>query len=168
MAKMCGVLKTMSNWHAEKARAIFDMIQIDDAVEKNMWVVNQTLADEIWEAYKAGLDGKRVCLYYFGHMLSKKIIIGLRPENGPLIAMEPKGLTGGFLWYFVFGSIIYSLGGMVVGGLVGMLGGQQGTAFGVMLGIVYGVGGSWFTYYRMYTSYQEMQREAVQPVPVTP
>jgi hypothetical protein len=29
-----------------------------------------------------------------------------------------------------------------------MPGGQQGTAFGVMLGIVYGVGGSWFAYYR--------------------
>jgi len=168
MAKVCGVLNDMSNWRAEKARAIFDNIQIDGVVHKGMWVANQTLADEIWEATKAGLIGERVCLYYFGHMLRKKIIIGLKPENGPLIPMARKGLFGGFLWYFVFGSIIYSLGGMLVGGMVGMIGGRQGTALGVLLGIVYGVGGCWFTYYRMFTSYQAMRREGARPVPVTP
>src|SRR5262245_4315110 len=99
-------------------------------------------------------------------MLRKKIIIGLKPESGPLIAMERKGLVGGFVWYFIFGSIVYSLGGMIVGGMVGMIGGRQGTGVGALLGIVYGVGGCWFTYYRMFTSYREMRREAARPVPV--
>lgn len=168
MAKIGGQLNSMSSWRAERSRAIFDTIQIDGVTHKGMWVANLTLADEIWEAYKAGLNGERVCLYYFGHMLWKKVIIGLKPEKGPLIAMVRKGLVGGFLWYFVFGSIIYSLGGMIVGGVVGMIGGRRGTAFGVLLGIVYGVGGSLYTYYRMFTSYQEMRREADRPVPATP
>ena len=165
MAKVCGELHARSPWRAEKARAIFSEIVIGNERLKNIWVANQTLADEITTGAQVG---ERVCLYYFGHMLTKKIIIGLKPESGPLIAMEKKGLFGGFLWYFVFGSIIYSLGGMIVGGMVGMVGGQQGTALGVLLGIVYGVGGCWYTYYRMYTSYQEMQREALQRVAVTP
>ena len=162
MAKFCGVLNGVSNWRAEKARAIFDVIQIDGVIHKGMWVVNQTLADQIASGAQVG---ERVCLYYFGHMLTKKVIIGLKPENGPLIPMEKKALFGGFLWYFVFGSIIYSLGGMIVGGLVGQIGGQRGVAFGVLLGIAYGVGGCWYTYYRMFTSYNAMLREASAPVP---
>jgi hypothetical protein len=165
MAKICGVLNSMSGWQTSGARAVFGEIVIDGTIHKGLWVANQTLADQIASAAPIG---ERVCLYYFGHMLRKKIVIGLRPENGALIPMERKGLVGGFLWYFVFGSIIYSLGGMLVGGMVGMIGGRQGVGLGVLLGLVYGVGGSWFTYYRMFTSYNAMLREAGQPVPVTP
>jgi hypothetical protein len=152
----------MSGWRAEKARAIFDVIQIDGVKHNKMWVVNQELADEVASGAQVG---ERVCLYYFGHMLTKKVIIGLKPENGPLIPMEKKALFGGFLWYFVFGSIIYSLGGVIVGGLVGQIGGQRGVAIGAMLGILYGVGGCWYTYYRMFTSYNAMLREASGPSP---
>lgn len=160
MAKICGKLESMSNWRAEKARAIFDEIVIDGVPQKGMWVANQTLADEIYTAYKNSPAGARACLYYFGHMLRKRIIIGLKPEGAPLVAMVRKGLVGGFVWYFVFGPIIYSLGGMLVGGLIGMIGGKGGSALGMLLGVLYGVGGCWFTYFRMYKAYHEMQREA--------
>jgi hypothetical protein len=157
MSKICGKLDDMSSWRAEKARAIFDQIVIDRVQYKGMWVANQTLADEILIGAQVG---QRVCLYYFGHMLRKKIIIGLKPENGPLIAMERKGLFGGLLWYFVYSPIIMGLGYGFVGGMVGALGGQQASALGGLGGLVLGVGGSWYTYYRMVTSYRAMQREA--------
>jgi hypothetical protein len=71
--------------------------------------------------------------------------------------MPGKGLFGGLLWYGVFSPIIVGIAGAIVGGMVGMVGGQRGTAMGVLLGGLYGVGISWYSAYRFYTAYKEMQ-----------
>jgi hypothetical protein len=50
--------------------------------------------------------------------------------------------------------------------LVGMLGGKQGTALGLLLGVLYAVGMSWFSGYRLFTAYRELS-QPMQPTPQT-
>jgi hypothetical protein len=96
-------------------------------------------------------------MYYFGHLLTKKVIIGMRAESGPAAILEDKGYFGALLWYGVFSPIIVGLAGALVGMLVGMLGGKEGTALGLLFGILYGVGMSWYSGYRFTRAWKEMK-----------
>ena len=163
MAKLCGQLNQLSNWHAEKARAIFGEILIGNTRLKNIWVANQTLAGQISEGANVG---EHVCLYYFRHMLTKKIIIGLKPDSRPLIGMERKGLLGGFVWYVIFSPFMLGIPWGIVGYIVGAFGGNDGSSVGWRLGVLYALVGSWFSYFRMVGAYRAMLRDAAAAQPL--
>jgi hypothetical protein len=133
---------------------VFPLIQVDGTTLKRSLVANDTLGGEIANNIS---PGDRVCFFVFGHLLRKKCIIGVKTHSGQWYRMPGKGLFGGLLWYGVFSPIIIGIAGAIVGGMVGMVGGQRGTAMGVLLGGLYGVGISWYSAYRFYTAYKEMQ-----------
>src|SRR5262249_39804949 len=138
MPKLCGELKAMlqptggggsvhtttytdgtSTSSMGKHRMVFPLIQIGDKMLGKLLVANDTVGAGIWGTFQVG---ERVCLYYFGHLLTKKCIIGMRSESGQEVIMENKGWFGALLWYGLFSPIIVAIAGAVVGGLVGMLG----------------------------------------------
>src|SRR5215467_2133875 len=141
MTKLCGELKTLAaptgggvSVHTTeytdgtirqsriKHRMVFPRIQIGDTLLEKLFVANDTLGAELATSFQIG---ERVCMYYFGHLLTKKCIIGMRAESGHQAVMENKGYFGALLWYGLFSPIIVGIAGAVVGMLVGMLGGQK-------------------------------------------
>src|SRR5262249_33992955 len=137
-----------------KSRMFFPLIQVGDSQLKKVLVANDQLGHDIASNIR---QGDRVCLYTYGHLLRKQVIIGVKAEKGASLLMPPRGLVSGLLWYAVFSPLIVAIPAVIVGMILGMLGGKQGTALGLMLGILYAVGISWFSGFRFYQAYQEMR-----------
>lgn len=173
MPKTCGILEELQSPHGggvstrtveyedgrrrsywAKHRMVFPRIRIGGAELRNLFVASDTLGSEI--AGRARV-GERVCLYLYGHLLTRKVIIGLRSESGSALVMPRSGLTSGLFWYAVFSPLVLLIPCAVAGMLVGMLGGRQGTALGLLLGVLYAVGISWLSGYRLLTAYRELQ-----------
>jgi len=179
MTKICGEVKAMSNpvgggvhvQHTEyvyldgsrpsevktnwyKSRMVFPLIQVGDTRLDKVFVANDQLGKDIAENVS---PGDRVCMFTYGHLLRKQVIIGVKSEKGPSFLMPARGFMSGLLWYAVFSPIVVAIPAVIIGMLVGMLGGQAGTAFGLMFGFLYAVGISWFSGFRFYKAYQEMR-----------
>lgn len=172
MPKICGELKQLANPYGGgfvhstthytdgtsrtssfKRRMVFPLIRIGDQALEGLWVASDQLGDEIANGVSVG---QKVCLFTYGHHLRKKVIIGVRTEDGTWFRMPGKGLFAGLLFYTVFSPLIVLIPAVVVGMLVGMIGGRGGAALGLLLGVLYAVGISWYTAYRFYTAYREM------------
>ena len=154
MSKICGEMGVAPASSTEGGRTIYRRFRVGDTEFAKLIAANVHLARDI-DANVA--MGDRVCIWVYGHLSHRKSMIGLRKEGGGFYRMPGNGLFMGLIWYGVVSPVFVSIAGMLVGGLVGMVGGQRGTALGVMLGLFYGVGISWFTAYRFYTAYREMQ-----------
>jgi len=173
MPKLCGELKAMapptgggisvhtteysdgtSTSRMYKHRMVFPLIQIGDTTLEKLFVANDSLGADVWGTFH---PGERVCLYYFGHLLTKKCIIGMRSESGQQAIPENKTYFGALLWYGVFSPIIVGIAGAVVGMLVGSLGGKQGTAMGLLFGVLYGIGISWYSGWRFTRAWKELK-----------
>jgi hypothetical protein len=173
MTKLCGELKALApptggSLHVHtteysdgtsrssfyRRRMVFPLIQIGDTMLEKLFVANDRLGSEVAGTFQ---PGERVCMYYFGHLLTKKCIIGMRSESGHEAVLENKGYFGAFLWYGVFSPFIVGIAGAIVGMLVGMIGGQKGTAMGLLFGFLYGVGISWYSGYRFSRAWKEMK-----------
>ncbi len=158
-----GSRETRQNWY--KSRMVFPLVQIGDApVIKRALVSNDQLGHDLGENVAVG---DRVCLYFFGHLLRKKCIIGVRKENGETYTIPGKGLYGGLFWYSVFSPIIVAIPAALLGMLVGSIGGKSGTAFGLLLGVLYAVGISWYSGYRFYKAMMEMRSDLRSVVPAS-
>ena len=154
MSKICGEMGVTPNHSTEGGRAIYQSFRVGNTEFKRLIAANVHLAREIDESVALG---DRVCIWVYGHLSHRKGMIGLRKEGGGFYRMPGNGLLVGLIWYGLVSPIFVSIAAMIVGALVGMIGGQRGTALGVTLGLLYGVGISWFTAYRFYTAYREMQ-----------
>jgi hypothetical protein len=141
-----------TNWY--KSRMFFPLIQVGDSQLKKVLVANDQLGHDIASNIQ---QGDRVCLYTYGHLLRKQVIIGVKAEKGTSLLMPARGLVSGLFWYAVFSPIIVGIPAVIIGMILGMVGGKQGTAFGLMLGVLYAVGISWFSGFRFYKAYQEMR-----------
>jgi len=155
-------VKRQSLW--TKHRMVFPRIRIGDQTLEKVFVASDGLGREIAQGARLG---EEVCLTVYGHLLTRKVIIGLRSRSGASYVMPPRGLTSGLFWYGVFSPLVLLIPAVAVGMIVGMLGGKQGTAFGFLLGLLYAVGMSWFSGYRLFTAYRELARP-MQPAPQTP
>ncbi len=147
---------TKSNWY--KSRMEFPTLSVGNTVLDGTYVANDQLGHEIAENIS---PGDRVCVFYYGHLLRKKVIIGVKPEKGPSFVMPGSGFVSGLFWYAVISPIVVAIPAAIIGMIVGMLGGQKGTAMGLMFGILYAVGISWFSGFRFFKAYQEMRTSAV-------
>jgi hypothetical protein len=147
-----GETSTSSTW--SKSRMVFPTVQIGDHPPlRNAFVAGDPLGHEIGENIK---PGDRVCVFTFGHLLRKQVIIGVKKENGEVYRMPGRGLFSGLLWYLVFSPIIVAIPAGIVGMLVGMVGGKKGTSMGLLFGVLYAVGISWLSAYRFFKAYNEM------------
>ncbi|MBI5446907.1 MAG: hypothetical protein HY900_37540 [Deltaproteobacteria bacterium] len=173
MATICGEVKTLesptgggvyvseteytdgtrkTNWY--KSRMVFPVVQIGDSILKKVFVANDQLGNDIAKYIH---QGEQVCLYVYGHLLRKKVIIGVKSNMGSLLAMPARGFESGLFWYAIFSPIIVALPAAALGMLVGMVGGQRGTAMGLLLGVLYAVGISWLSGFRFFQAYREMR-----------
>ncbi|HTP44262.1 MAG TPA: hypothetical protein VMJ13_06835 [Candidatus Acidoferrum sp.] len=141
-----------SSWY--KRRMEFPSMCVGKTILDGVYVANDQLGHDIAENIKLG---DRVCLFVYGHLLRKKVIIGVKPEKGPSFLMPASGFVSGLFWYAVFSPIIVAIPAAIIGMIVGMLGGQKGTAMGLLFGILYAVGISWFSGFRFYKAYGEMR-----------
>src|SRR5882672_3417584 len=66
------------NWY--KSRMEFPEIRIGDTQLNKVFVANDQLGHDIAGNIK---PGDRVCLFIYGHLLRKKVIIGVKSEKGP-------------------------------------------------------------------------------------
>jgi hypothetical protein len=139
-----------------KHRMVFPLIRIGGQELKNYWVASDTLGTEIAEGAQTG---DKVCLHYYGHLLTRKVIIGLTSASGSSQVMPRKGFISGLFWYAVFSPLVLLIPYALAGMLVGMLGGKQGTAMGLLLGVLGAVGVSWFSGFRLYRAYHELESE---------
>jgi hypothetical protein len=131
--------------------------------EKKVFVARDGLGREIAQGAR---PGDQVCLTVYGHLLTRKVIIGPRSRSGASYVMPPSRLTWGLLWYAVFSPLVLLIPAVAVGMIVGMLGGKQGTALGLLLGVLYAVGMSCFSGCRLFTAYRELA-QPMQPAPQT-
>jgi hypothetical protein len=138
-----------------KHRMVFPRIRVGDQTLEKVFVASDGLGREIAQGARLG---DQVCLTVYGHLLTRKVIIGLRSRSGASFVMPPRGLTSGLFWYAVFSPLVLLIPAVVVGMIVGMLGGKQGTAVGLMLGVLYAVGISWWSGYRLLVAYRELAR----------
>ena len=147
-----------------KHRMVFPRIRIGEQTLEKAFVASDGLGQEIARGARVG---EQVCLTVYGHLLTKKVIIGLRSRSGTSFVMPPRGLTSGLFWYAVFSPLVLLIPAVAVGMIVGMLGGKQGTALGLLLGVLYAVGMSWFSGYRLLVAYRELS-QPMQPAPQSP
>lgn len=112
-------------------------------------------------------QGDRVCVFAFGHMLRKKIIIGVKSETGPSWTMGFGRFVATLLTYLTLWPLLVALAGGVVGAVVGMLFGNHGSTLGLTLGVAYGLGISLLSAVRLAITYSQM-RGAEAPVDATP
>jgi len=73
--------------------------------------------------------------------------------------MPRKGFITGLFWYAVFSPLVLLIPYAVAGMLLGMVGGKEGTAMGLLLGVLAAVGVSWFSGYRLYKAYHDLESE---------
>jgi len=146
-----------------KHRMVFPRVRIGEQLLEKLFVASDGLGQEIARGARVG---DQVCLTLYGHLLTRKVIIGLRSRSGASYVMPASGLTSGLFWYAVFSPFVLLIPAVAVGMIVGMLGGKQGTALGLLLGLLYAVGMSWFSGYRLLTAYRELARP-MEPVPQT-
>jgi hypothetical protein len=137
-----------------KHRMSFPFIQIGDTTLNKVLVASDGLGVQIATSFQLG---ERVCMFYFGHLLTRKCIIGVRSESGHEAIMENRGYFSALLWYGLFSPFVVGIAGAIVGMLVGMLGGQKGTAMGLLFGVLYGIGISWYSGYRFTRAWKEMK-----------
>jgi hypothetical protein len=138
-----------------KHRMVFPRIRIGEQTLQKAFVASDGLGQEIASGARIG---EQVCLTVYGHLLTRKVIIGLRSQSGARFVMPPSGLTSGLFWYGVFSPLVLLIPAVAVGMIVGMLGGKQGTALGLLFGVLYAVGMSWFSGYRLLVAYRELSR----------
>lgn len=145
-----------------KHRMVFPRIRVGDQTLKKVFVASDGLGREIAQGARLG---DQVCLTIYGHLLTRKVIIGLRSRSGASYVMPASGLTSGLFWYGVFSPLVLLIPAVAIGMIVGMLGGKQGTAMGLLLGVLYAVGMSWFSGYRLLVAYRELSlpMQPVQP-----
>jgi hypothetical protein len=140
------------NWY--KSRMEFPVIHVGDTQLNKVFVANDQLGHDIAGNIN---HGDQVCLFTYGHLLRKQVIIGVKPDKGPSFVMPASGFASGLLWYAVFSPIVVGIPAIIIGMIVGMLAGKSGTAFGLLVGVLYAVGISWFSGFRFYKAYQEMR-----------
>lgn len=141
-----------------KHRMVFPRIRIGEQTLEKVFVASDSLGEEIARGARIG---EQVSLTVYGHLLTRKVIIGLRSESGARFVMPASGLTSGLFWYAVFSPLVLLIPAVAAGMIVGMLGGRQGTAMGLLLGVLYAVGMSWFSGYRLFVAYRDLS----QPMP---
>jgi hypothetical protein len=147
-----------------KHRMVFPRIRIGEQTLEKVFVASDGLGQEIARGARVG---EQVCLTVYGHLLTRKVIIGLRSRSGTSFVMPPSGLRSGLFWYAVFSPLVLLIPAVAIGMIVGMLGGKQGTALGLLFGVLYAVGMSWFSGYRLLVAYRELARP-MQPAPQSP
>jgi hypothetical protein len=146
-----------SSWY--KSRMEFPSMRVGGTVLDGAYVANDQLGHDI--AGNINL-GDRVCIFLYGHLLRKKVIIGVTSEKGPSFLMPASGFASGLFWYAVISPIVVAIPAVIIGMILGMLGGQKGTAMGLLFGILYAVGISWFSGFRFYKAYGEMRASSQQ------
>ena len=147
-----GSSEVKSNWY--KSRMVFPVVEVGDTRLQNVFVANDQLGHQIGKTVH---PGDRVCLFVYGHLLRKKVIIGVKSESGPALLLPARGLMSGLFWYAIISPIVVAIPAVIIGMIVGMLGGQRGTVMGLMFGFLYAVGMSWLSGFRFYQAYQEMR-----------
>ena len=146
-----------------KHRMVFPRIRVGEQTLQKVFVASDGLGREIAQGARLG---DQVCLTIYGHLLTRKVIIGLRSRSGASYVMPASGLTSGLFWYAVFSPLVLLIPAVAIGMIIGMLGGKQGTALGLMLGVLYAVGMSWFSGYRLFVAYRELS-QPMQPAQPT-
>ena len=77
-----------------KHRMVFPRIRIGDQTLEKVFVASDGLGREIAPGARLG---DQVCLTVYGHLLTRKVIIGLRSRSGSSFVMPQSGLTSGLV-----------------------------------------------------------------------
>lgn len=102
-------------------------------------------------------QGDRACVFAFGHLLRKKIIIGVKSETGPSWTMSFARFMATFITYLTLWPFLVGLAGGLIGALIGMLFGNEMSTIGLTLGVIYGIGISLLSAVRLALTYQQMR-----------
>jgi hypothetical protein len=179
MAAYCGVLKEVSGtkgggWvvtgtpNADGSISVPVGAAVRIATEFRHILVGDTALNKIRvcmnEVAQYIRQGDQVCLFAFGHLLRKKIIIGVKSATGPSWTMSFGRFAVTLLCYLLLWPLFVGVPAALAGWIVGMPFGQTGVATGILLGIAYGVGISWLSGYRLVKTYRAMQST---PAPVS-
>ena len=101
--------------------------------------------------------GDDACVFVYGHLLRKKVIIGVKSKTGPSWTLPAGRFMTMMLVYALFWPILIGipavLGAIVVGGFIGK---EVASVLG-NLAMLYAVGISWFSGLRLFLAYKEMQ-----------
>jgi hypothetical protein len=92
-----------------KSRMVFPQIAIGESSLADAFVAGDPLGHQIADCMEELDKGVRVCLYHYGHLLRKRVIIGLTTETGQNFLMPARGLVAGMFWYAVFSPIIVAI-----------------------------------------------------------
>jgi hypothetical protein len=102
--------------------------------------------------------GDRVCLFVFGHLLRKKIIIGIKSETGPSWTMGFGRFVVTLITYVTLWPFLVGLAGALIGGLVPLIiGSDMLSTIGFALGTAYGLGISLLSGVRLAIAYAQMR-----------
>ena len=133
-----------------RVATVIPVLQIGDTTLKNVRLCMGELAPYL-------RLGDQVCVFAFGHLLRKKIIIGVRSQNGPSWTMGFGRFVATFITYLTLWPFLVGLAGALIGALVGMLFGNAGSTLGLTLGLAYGVGISLLRAVRLAITYSQMR-----------
>lgn len=126
------------------------LLQIGDTTLKNVRLCMAEVAPYL-------RPGDQACVFAFGHLLRKKIIIGVKSQTGPSWTMGFGRFLATFLTYLTLWPFLVGLAGALIGALAGMLLGDQGSVLGMTLGALYGVGISLLSAVRLVIAYRQMR-----------
>jgi hypothetical protein len=106
-------------------------------------------------------QGDTACVFAFGHLLRKKIIIGVKSQSGPSWTMSLPRFFATFITYLTLWPFLVGLAGALVGALVGLLFGNAMSTAGMVIGALYGVGISLLSAVRLAITYRQMRAPAI-------
>ncbi len=133
-----------------RVATVIPLLQIGDTTLKGVRLCMAELAPCL-------RPGDHACVFAFGHLLRKKIIIGVRSRTGPSWTMGFGRFVATFITYLTLWPFLVGLAGALVGALVGMLFGNAGSTVGLVLGVAYGVGISLLSAARLAVTYSQMR-----------
>jgi len=130
----------------------FSVIAIGDRMLGNARTVNAALGQAVSEVP----NGEQVCLFVYTHLLGNLRIIGLKSKTGRSFTMPFSGLLLGLLWYGVVSPFMVGMPVALILGFLGSLASKRAAAQGVLIAVLFAVGISWLTGYRLVKAYREM------------
>ncbi len=133
-----------------RVATVIPLLQIGDTTLKNVRLCMGEVAPYLRQ-------GDRACVYAFGHLLRKQIIIGVKSQTGPSWTMSSGRFVATFITYLTLWPFLVGLAGALIGALVGMLFGNTGSTIGLVLGVAYGIGISLLSAVRLAIAYSQMR-----------
>ena len=101
--------------------------------------------------------GDEACVFVYGHLLRKKVIIGVKSKTGPSWTLPAGRFVTMLAVYALFWPVLIGIPTILLAVILGGFAGPAAESFLGTLALLYAVGISWLSGIRLFLAYRQMQ-----------